>query len=167
MSVCPCNKYSIDGGTNPRPGSFYGGGAKSGTGAGMNAIDSTQGLIAQRNNNREIRRLSSLKSTHPNRSLSGKPLPFPCHPDQREGSAVLASATDLQEERGPSCSLNAPYAHIRFSLKISSLIRPASRKPLWINSPFILLYWSSCSRDQKARSVVVQCKGCGQVSALP
>jgi AraC-like DNA-binding protein len=57
--------------------------------------------VARRNNNREIRRLSSLNSTHPNRSLSGKPLPFPCHPDQREGSAVLASATALQEERGP------------------------------------------------------------------
>jgi hypothetical protein len=138
MSVCLCNKYSIDGGTNPRPGSFYGGGAKSGTGAGMNAIDSTQGLIAQRNNNREIRRLSSLKSTHPNRSLSGKPLPFPCHPDQREGSAVLASATALQEERGPTLSpatINVRYAymegrqphnHTRLFLQKSRPIRPDS-----------------------------------------
>jgi hypothetical protein len=51
-----------------------------------------------RNDVREIRRLSPMKSTPPNRSFSGKPLPSPCHPDQREGSAVLASATILQEE---------------------------------------------------------------------
>ena len=30
-----------------------------------------------------------LDSTHPNRRCPGKPPPFPCHPDQREGSAVL------------------------------------------------------------------------------
>jgi hypothetical protein len=57
-----------------------------------------------RNDIRKIRRLSPMKSTPPNRSFSGKPLPSPCHPGQREGSAVLASATTLQEERGPTLS---------------------------------------------------------------
>jgi hypothetical protein len=40
-----------------------------------------------------IRLLSHLKSTHPNRRFSGKPLPSPCHPDR---SSAGAQWRDLQ-----------------------------------------------------------------------
>src|ERR1700733_7206925 len=44
-------------------------------------------------NNREVRLLFHLKSTHPNRSFPSKPLPSPCHPDR---SSEGAEWRDLQ-----------------------------------------------------------------------
>ena len=112
-----------------------------------------------------------LDSTHPNRRCPGKPLPFPCHPDQREGSAVLPRqpffrrpiavprklSVLIPSSQFPS-PVGAPAAHFESCYGSSPMVllrspwasnkpRFASREDAWAE---IVFAWASARAEASA-----------------